>query len=243
MTRPRILITLDTGEELRRGVSLPIVTTKLAYVRAVEEAGGLPLLIAPSGEESAEAFADLLDGLVITGGAFDIEPERYGATAAGARLDAPKPTRTRFEEAILRLALELGRPVLAICGGMQLLNIVRGGTLLVDIKHALKDQALEHEQPTSPAEPWHEVRIEPGSALERLAGGQHTIRVNSTHHQAVDKLGADLDVLGRSPDGVIEAIGLAGEPCVIGVQWHPELQDDELSRALYRCLVEAAEGG
>jgi putative glutamine amidotransferase len=239
LSRPRILITLDHGQELRRGVPFPTVLAKEAYVGAVERAGGVPLLVAPTGEESLAALGELLDGLVVTGGAFDIEPERYGRAREAGRLDPPKPARTQFEAALLERALARRRPVLGVCGGMQLLNVVRGGSLFQDIRQALGPTALDHEQPTSPAEGWHELLPAPGGLLDRLMHGR-PCSVNSTHHQAVDCVGAGLEILAKSKDGVIEAIGMPGEAFVVGVQWHPELQDDALSRALYRGLVEAA---
>ena len=239
MSRPRILVTLDTGEALRRGVPFPTVELKAAYGHAVEAAGGLPLLVAPTGDPAvvAELIA-LLDGLVITGGAFDIAPELYGQARGGGRLDPIKPGRTGFELALLRGALARRRPVLAICGGMQLLNVALGGTLLQDIR-ASRPDALEHEQPTSPAGPAHAVELVAGSALAALAGATR-IAVNTTHHQAVDRIGDGLAIVGRSEDGVIEAIALDGGDAVVGVQWHPELLDDAVSRALYARLVEHA---
>lgn len=238
--KPKILVTLDTGASERRGVSFPNVNLKTAYVEAVARAGGLPLLVAPTEDpELIEALVPLMEGLVVTGGAFDIDPTLYGATALH-RVDAPKPTRTHFERALIEAALARGRPVFGVCGGMQLLNVVLGGTLIQDIGAEVAG-ALEHEQPTSPTDPHHEVALTPGGLLARLTGsGQRP--VNSTHHQAVARLGRGLEVEARSPDGVIEAIALAGRPEVFGVQWHPELLADAASAALYGHLVASALG-
>lgn len=239
MRRPRILVTLDTGEDLRRGVPFPIVTTKAAYARAIEAAGGLPLMIAPSSHPGIlDELALSMDGLVITGGAFDIDPARYGRSRENVRLDAIKPERTGFEEGILRRALEDRRPVLAVCGGMQLLNVVLGGTLLQDIRSA-RPPAIDHEQPSSPALPHHEVELAGDSWLARTVAAT-SIPVNSTHHQAVDDLGQGVRVLGRSPDGIVELISVEAHAFVVGVQWHPELLDDHVSRALYGELVARA---
>jgi putative glutamine amidotransferase len=240
MPRPKILVTLDTGEELRRGVPFPSVHMKTSYARAIEAAGGTPILAAPTEDRAvAEDLAELMDALVITGGAFDIDPAKYGGSAGGTRLDAPKPLRTEFEWRLCERALAAGVPILGICGGMQLLNVVLGGSLILDIKSAVEG-ALEHEQPTSPATPDHAVNLVVGTAFARAIGSA-TIDVNSTHHQAVDRLGRGLSVLGRSPDGVIEAIGYADDLAITGVQWHPELLDDGVSRVLYRALVQCAE--
>lgn len=230
--KPKILVTLDLGETIRRGVPLPLVEAKLAYARSIEQGGGVPLFVAPTDDEAViEALLELLDGLVITGGAFDIEPERFGKTAAGVRVDPPKPLRTRFELALLQGALARGRAVLGVCGGMQLLDVALGGTLHLDIGAEIPG-ALEHEQPTSPALAAHPAELVEGSALAALLGVSR-IEVNTTHHQAIERVAEPLRVSARAPDGVIEAVEHRERPEVIGVQWHPELMDDEVSRAIY----------
>lgn len=237
MSRPKILITLDTSRALRRGVPFPSLQLKQAYVRAVECAGGLPLLVAPTEDpEVLSALVPLMDGLVVTGGDFDIPPSAYGESSQDMRLDDAKPQRTHFETLLLEAALQRGRPVLGICGGMQLLNVVLGGTLLQDIQTVLP-QALDHEQATSPATPDHPLLLEPGGCLEAMLGpGPHA--ANTTHHQSVGRLGAGLQLEAKAPDGVIEAISKG--PSVIGVQWHPELLFDEVSRRLYANLIQRA---
>jgi putative glutamine amidotransferase len=235
-SRPRILITLDTGTEARRGVPFESVHLKQAYVDAVERAGGIPLLVAPTADPALIGeLVQLMHGLVVTGGNFDVPPERYGQAVTAQRVDATKPQRTEFEWRLIEGALARARPVLGVCGGMQLLNVVLGGTLLQDIAEA-HPEALEHEQATSPAVPAHPVRVTPGSPLADFAGALE-IQVNSTHHQAVARVGRDVEVWGRSPDGIIEAIGVAGQPEICGVQWHPELLGDRVSDALYEHLV------
>jgi putative glutamine amidotransferase len=187
-----------------------------AYVHAVRAAGGVPLLVAP-GEADLDELLSIADAVVITGGNLDIHPHHYGALVA-ARLDTPDERRTQSELALARRCIQDGVPVLGVCGGMQALAVAAGGTLIQDI-HTLVPDALEHEQPTDPAEGWHSLRVE-SSAL-RLVLGRAPV-VNSTHHQAVDDPGPFRPV-AWAPDGVIEAMELPGHPFCTGVQWHPEL--------------------
>jgi putative glutamine amidotransferase len=234
--RPKIVVTLDEGQTLRRGVPFPTVEMKAAYARSIIRAGGIPLMVAPTDEvEVIAGIVELLDGLVITGGAFDISPEIYGKSAGDLRVDAPKPLRTSFELALFRGALARSRPIFGVCGGMQLMNVALGGTLLLDIKSEIED-ALEHEQPTSPATPAHSAEVLRATSLAELVGAR-AIEVNTTHHQAIDRVADPLVVSALSADGVIEAVDHRQRPEVFGVQWHPELLDDEVSRALYAFLV------
>ncbi len=213
----------------------PEVVLKESLVQAVRAAGGLPLLL-PPGALSAEELRALLDlarAVVVSGGAFDIHPSHYGR-ATRARLDRVDEARTGLELPLCRLALARGVPILGVCGGMQALAVAAGGSLVQDIGSELQG-ALEHEQPTDPATPWHDVLLE-----GRLAAAMGPrVAVNSTHHQAVEDPGA-LRIVGRSPDGVVEAVELPGHPFALGVQWHPELLDPP-AQAPFRMLVEAAQ--
>ena len=233
--RPKILITLDTSVTFRRGVPFETVEQKTAYADAVIAAGGVPIWISPtSDDEVVNHFLEFCDGLVVTGGYFDISPHAYGMKPSASRLDEIKPLRTNFESQLLQACFYHDRPVLAICGGMQLLNVCCGGTLIQDIESEWP-AALEHEQKTSPRHSAHPVELAPQNLIHSLAQ-KPIIHVNSTHHQALDDLGEGLRVLGRAPDGIIEAIA-DEEERRIGVQWHPELLDDDLSRGLYRHLI------
>jgi putative glutamine amidotransferase len=230
VSRPRVGPTLDADPARRR------YELGAAYVDAVLAAGGLPILL-PHAAEAAAAYLAILDALVVTGGAFDVPPELYGE----ARRDVcgpTKPERTAFEKDVLEATLAARLPVLAVCGGMQLLNVIRGGTLYQD----LVDAGLAgHEQPPPKDAPSHEARIAPGSQLAALVG-EAPLPVNSTHHQAVRDPGTGVLVSARAPDGVIEAIELPDQPFALGVQWHPEAaaRHDPRHAALYRGLVQAA---
>lgn len=241
--RPLIGITPDEGlTDPRPGrPALPRYELKRAYADAVLRAGGLPLVLPYVDDLGAIArLLNKIDGLVVTGGAFDIGPEEYGESA-GANLGVLKPARTKFERRLLELALARDVPVLGVCGGMQLLNVVRGGTLIQDLGTELAG-ALPHEQKHDSREPAHEVAVAPGSALAAITGAG-TLHVNTTHHQAVARLGHGLRTTGVAPDGVIEAIELDGARFCLGVQWHPELLESPEQDALYTALVAAAGGG
>lgn len=230
VVRPSVLVTMDRGEvdgvgEARIGAD---------YVRAVLRAGGRPVLV-PPGEAQLDGLLAAADALVITGGAFDIHPRHYGQVVS-ARIDRVEEARTEMELALARAALARGLPVLGVCGGMQVLAVAAGGSLIQDLP-----AEPAHEQPTDPAEPWHTVCLE--GRLAAWLGAE--IRVNSTHHQAVDRPGPPpgahpdepgFDVAGRSPDGVIEAMIHPRHPFAVGVQWHPERLGD---LRLYTALIEA----
>jgi putative glutamine amidotransferase len=229
MRRPRIGIPLDVeGGDYR----LP-----RAYADAVRDAGGLPLPLAYGDAGVAGAYLALCDGLLVAGGPFDVPPERYGE-ARRPSCGPSRPERTDFEWAMLEAALATALPVLGVCGGLQLLNVVRGGSLH---QHLPEDLGVGHEQPPPKDRPSHEVHVVAGTLLSRLVG-PGPLPVNSTHHQAVSRPGAGVLVSGRAPDGVVEAIEVPDLPFALGVQWHPESMAREHPRqqAVYRGLVDAA---
>ena len=227
--RPTILLSPDC-EGARLFLERP-------YADAVLKAGGLPL-VAPYGAPVDELL-DRAQGVVITGGAFDIPPSAYGE-AERPGLGPRKEERTRFEWELLEGALARGLPVLGVCGGMQLLNVVLGGTLVQDIPTEIEG-ALPHEQSLPKDRPSHAILIEEGSLLARAAGRAGPAEVNSTHHQAVGRVGRGLRVSARAPDGVIEAIERT-DGFVLGVQWHPERLLDSVpwNRGIYAALVKEA---
>ena len=232
--RPLIGVTLDA--ELPGGYSAyPWYALRQNYAAAIAAAGGLPVAL-PHDPALAEAFLDRIDALVVTGGAFDVDPTLYGAGARHATVTL-KEGRTAAELALVAGALARDRPVLGICGGEQLLAVALGGTLIQHIPDAVPD-ALEHEQPNPRHEPGHRVTIVPGTVLARIVGAT-TMDVNSAHHQAVAAPGPRAAVNAVAPDGVIEGVEDPARRFCLGVQWHPEFLIDPGDRRIFDALIAA----
>lgn len=212
----------------------PAALLPATYVSVVARAGGLPVLLPPivptDLRASAEAAVDALDGLVLTGGS-DVAPEQYGAPAHAAT-DGPRPERDAWELALLRAALAVDRPVLAICRGAQLLNVACGGTLHQHLPEVVGGDA---HRPALGSFGTVTMQVEPGSRLAALVGAAPAGQCH--HHQAIDRVGAGLTVCARAADGTIEAVELAGPRFALGVQWHPEEAGDE---RLFAALIAAA---
>jgi putative glutamine amidotransferase len=235
--RPRIGLTLDA--EPPGGYSrLPWYALRENYFAAVTRAGGLPLAL-PHEVELAGDYLDQLDGLLVTGGAFDLDPQLYGAGERHATVRT-KDRRTAFELAITRAALAGDLPVLGICGGQQLLHVVLGGDLIQHIPDAVPG-CLLHEQPNPRTEPGHEVAVVPGTRLHAIVGVDR-LAVNSAHHQAAGRPGPEVVVSARAPDGVIEAIEHPGYAFCLGVQWHPEYRISAGDDALLEAFIGACRG-
>jgi putative glutamine amidotransferase len=189
------------------------------YVRAVEAAGGLPVALAPGATEDAAEVMSRVDGLVLSGGG-DLDPAHYGEEAHETVTDVT-PDRDAFELALVREALLRDQPILAICRGLQTLNIATGGTLIQDIASSVEG-ADDHDPERERWELTHEVRLLPGSRLRQVLG-EDRVRVNSFHHQAVKSLGRGLVASAWSVgDGVVEGVEAPESRFVLGVQWHPE---------------------
>jgi putative glutamine amidotransferase len=233
-SRPAVGLTLDA--EPSGGYSAyPWYALRANYADAIAAAGGLPLAL-PHRADLADAFLDRLDALVVTGGAFDVDPALYGDSARHASVTL-KAGRTHAEMALLQGALARNMPVLGICGGQQLLAVALGGTLIQHIPDAVPG-ALAHEQPNPRHEPGHDVHIVPGTLLHRCVLTT-AMSVNSSHHQAVRAAGPFAIVNATAPDGVIEGIEDGRFRFCLGVQWHPEFHIDPADRRIFDALIAA----
>ena len=227
--RPIVGIT-SYAEEARWGVwELPAALIPLSYVRAVEKAGGRALLVPPSAE-GVEETLDVLDGLILSGGA-DLDPESYGAEAH-PEPNGTRPERDSAELVLLEGALARDMPVLAICRGSQVLNVARGGDL---VQHLPEVVGHENHKHTPGVFADHGVEILPGTRLGELVG-EHA-PVKSHHHQGYGRLGDGLREAARADDGTVEAIEDPSRRFAVGVLWHPEEGEDA---ALFEALVEEA---
>jgi putative glutamine amidotransferase len=182
-------------------------------------------------ELKVDDYAHALDGLVLQGGA-DIHPSAYGETPH-AQLGPTDSVRDRFELDLVRAFVGAGKPVLGICRGMQLLNVACGGTLYQDV-NACGITPHEHVRAGVHEDHAHELEIDPESRLAAIYPERERAQVNSIHHQSVKDLGAGLVIEAKAPDGVVEAIRLADADFVVGVQWHPEYQDERFPELLPR---------
>lgn len=235
MKKVVIGITLDF--ETKPGYSVyPWYALRENYSKAVSHQGAIPLLL-PHEEDHAEAYAEMIDGLVLTGGDFDIDPSLYGAAFTHEKVTT-KHKRTQFEIALTKAMLQRNKPILGICAGEQLLNVLLGGTLIQHIPDSIPN-CLEHEQKNPRHEPGHSLTVTPDTLLHRIVN-QATLEVNSSHHQAVETVGKDVIINARAPDGVIEGIEYTKHPFCLGVEWHPEYESSESDRAIFRALVAAA---
>jgi putative glutamine amidotransferase len=233
--RPAERVTpLPEGEPLGKEMALGIT-----YLKGIEAAGGLPVVMPPLAEDAIEPLLDRLDGICLSGGP-DLDPSLYEAEPH-PELGPIEPDLDRFELAVAARADAREMPILAICRGTQALNIVRGGAL----HQHLPDLSSEfsHRQTNPGTEPSHRVAIVLDSQLAEAFGGGGEIEiaeVNSFHHQAIARLGEGLRVVARAPDGTVEAIEDPSRRFLIGVQWHAEtLVHREAEATLFRRFVDA----
>jgi putative glutamine amidotransferase len=190
----------------------------LTYPDAVRRAGAVPVVIPPMDTDAIEPLLDGLWGLCLSGGP-DLHPAIYH-TESHPELGPTEPHLDQFEIALVRAAEAREMPVLAICRGLQVLNVSRGGTLTQDLP-SQRPSDVEHRQPQAGSKPTHDVNLEPGSLTAGCLGVSEAC-VNSFHHQAVDRLGNGLRAVGWATDGVIEALEATDRRFTVAVQWHAE---------------------
>lgn len=231
---PLIGITLDS-EEPGGYSKFPWYALRQNYCSAVTAAGGIPLVL-PHEPSAVPAYLGLIDGLIVTGGNFDVDPALFGATEKHDTVKT-KAARTDFEWAITKGMLALDKPVFGICGGQQLLNVVLGGSLIQHIPDAVQN-ALPHEQPNPRDQAGHTVAVATGTKLHAIVGAAE-LPVNSAHHQAVDAVAPGAVTDAVAPDGVIEGIEHPDYRFCIGVQWHPEFFISDGDRKLFAAFIEA----
>ncbi len=229
--KPLIGITAEVDEEKRTRI-------KHAYITAIEDTGGIPLVLPyTENEESLANLVSLCDGFVFSGGA-DIDPAYFG--------EEKKPTcgaiqehRDRFELALLSRVIAAKKPILAICRGMQVINVALGGSLYQDVPTEY-ETALSHKQSAPVNPPWHDVFVLDKTVLRDLAKKER-ITGNSFHHQAIKSLGRDLSITATAEDGIVEAYTYHGDFYLRGYQWHPErlYAFDADNRRLFEEFIEA----
>jgi putative glutamine amidotransferase len=247
--RPLIGVTTSELREPKRILQTPESEPKvremvlgLTYLRAIEAAGALPMVVPPLPEGAIGSLLDRLDGVCLSGGP-DLDPDTYGAPRS-PDLGPTEPDLDRFELAVARGADARKIPVLAICRGTQALNVARGGSLIQHLPAVSAE--IAHRQVNPGNETSHTIEIEPGSRLASALGDDEVevrdeLDVNSFHHQAIERLGEGLKVTARAPDGTIEAVEDPSRPFLIGVQWHAEtLVHRTYEAALFRHFVEAS---
>jgi putative glutamine amidotransferase len=212
------------------------------YLEAVREAGGQPVPISlAASSEGLARLASSLDGVVLAGSPADVEPSRYSAPRHAKCAEADDD-RERIDFALLEACFAARKPVLAICYGIQSLNVYLAGTLIQDVPAEIGAKVVHSNDNEADSDTFHGIAIEAGSRISKMVGSRETM-VNSSHHQAVLAPGRGLRITARAPDGVVEAVEWVGEEnWVVGVQWHPErmMGSDPLGRGLFGSLVKEA---
>lgn len=237
MSLPLIGITMDSEDGSPSSYSkFNWYALRENYAGSIRHAGGIPLPL-PHENALVDTYLDMIGGLVITGGAFDVDPSLYGDGDAHDTV-VTKDGRTAFEMAITKGALKRDMPILGICGGQQLLHVILGGKLVQHIPDHY-DNPLAHEQPNPRDEAGHEVIIKPGTLLHKIVGVEK-MAVNSAHHQSVLDEPAGIVVNASAEDGVLEGIEAPDKTFCLGVQWHPEFHICEGDIKIFDAFITAA---
>lgn len=237
--RPLIGVTPDYNpghRKITRGGE-PTFFLRARYARAIREGGGVPVVLPPCGDPAEiRRWLGVLSGVLLTGSGPDIDPAVYGEKRKFP-FDLMSRERSEFEIALARAALRRDVPILGICGGMQILNVACGGTLIQDIRRQIK-RPLNHRRGH------HAIRLAPDTLLSRIFQ-RGALRVNSSHHQAVARIGRGLIADAHASDSIIEGIEAPDARFAVGVQWHPECVSDKdpVQNRLFRAFIAAATKG
>ncbi|WP_227937573.1 gamma-glutamyl-gamma-aminobutyrate hydrolase family protein [Alkalihalobacillus deserti] len=216
--------------------NIPSVNLHQRFVLSVKKAGGIPLIIPSGTDEMAEEWASICDGIILTSGE-DVDPHSFNKNP-DPKLKQTHEKRDKLEIALVKQAKQKKKPILGICRGNTMLNVALGGTLVQDIP-SHNPNAVNHNQKAARPEPTHSIQINENSWLYKLLH-KSTIRVNSMHHQAIDKLGSNLKEIAVAPDGTVEAVeGIPESPVMWGVQWHPEemASEDPTMQLLFEAFI------
>ena len=241
--RPIIGIILDNStKKINQGgyANFPWYALRVHYSQSIITAGGIPILL-PYAQELIQDYLKICKGLIFPGGDIDIHPSLYKEKVSVKKinLDEDNP-RIEFEFKLLQTALKKKIPILGICAGFQLLNVVLGGSLYQDIQEQVKTNIIHSKHSDNYSENTHSIKVIKGTLLNKITGKDNYI-VNSFHHQTVKQLGRNLIISATAPDGLIEGIELKDHPFCIGVEWHPEFQNTDEDIKLFRALILAAQ--
>jgi len=241
VTAPQPIIGITTYRDrvTDGGVDIGAAFIPETYVDAVTRAGGIAVLLPPqpASAELAASVLDRVDGVILAGG-LDVDPARYGQERH-AETDSPRTDRDEWEDAVLAAALERDVPMLAICRGIQLMNVHLGGTLLQHLPDVLGHGKYSGGDGVFATNATH---LEPGSRGSELVGGRESFAVQTSHHQALDELAPGLVAFARNDDGLVTAVEVPDHSFAVGVQWHPEeaAEDDGLVAGLIAAARERA---
>ncbi|XVN42260.1 MAG: gamma-glutamyl-gamma-aminobutyrate hydrolase family protein [Candidatus Rickettsia vulgarisii] len=243
--KPIIGITPDLAQNCEKYTyaAFPWYALRKNYTDAIIAAGGVPLLL-PYQSETIDLIIRLVDGIIIPGGDEDIHPKFYEPEHAEDVIISNEE-RDNFEILVLKKSLERNIPILGICRGMQLLNVIFGGTLIKHIPDHIKSTKqsiiINHEQPSPKNIVSHLINIKKGTKLAKIANNQLQTMVNSTHHQSINRIGHDLIISALAEDSLVEGIESTKHKFVIGVQWHPEyLNNNGIDLALFKEFVKTS---
>jgi putative glutamine amidotransferase len=236
MKKPIIGITLDLASNTVEKYSYswrPWYAIRRDYSDIITKSGGIPFLLPYCAD--INELLNAIDGLLIPGGDEDINPKFYGQKITSKKVKI-NDERASFEINIVKEAIKRDMPVFGICNGLQVINVVMGGTLIQHIPDG-HQSTINHEQPAPKHIPTHPIIIKDGTLLSKLSKSNN-VQVNTTHHQALDKVGVGLNVSAEAPDGIIEAVESTNHRFLVGVQWHSEYQNTELDAQLFKRFVE-----